>query len=636
MIMETLIPLLQKNRIFKEVPLEELEKIASLFHRKYYPRGVRICQEDEISNEFYILISGQVKVLKKDENGNEIELAYLGPGDFFGDMPLLASEPRLTSVEVVIDVEVLEITNDLFGKAIEGQVTILKNLIELLSIKLREKRETSQTKQRNKYPIISVYSTEEHIGKTLIVFNLAASLVKETRKRVIIVDIGIKENRLSQILGIPPVRFINTSQITLNYIQERVTTHLGQLDVIAIASELLMEESKGRESIALVLGNLKNIYDYILIDTSSQLTRSTFEALDLSNMVLFTTSNSSEEYPLIILDHQEVRTVLNLSDTGVRNIDKARKGFYVIPRDYEAAASFFKTRKSFIFDYPHSEISKSLGVLARDISGRKIGLALGGGSARGMAHIGVLQALEEQGIPIDRISGSSAGALLGSAYAAGISVDVIKNAVLKWGSKLGLFRLADIQLFKSGLLGGNRIDKLFLEVVGDPDFGDLKIPLSVVAMDLNTGEEVVFEKGNVRKAVRASFSIPGIFVPVEYQGRYLIDGSVVNPVPVKPLLDRGIDITIAVSVTPPLEGSVKSSFPQFSLIPKGFDVVMRSLQSLQYEVTTVKAMSANVLISPDVGGIAWAEFFKADKVIEVGRKATEEVIPEIQKLRWGN
>jgi len=636
--MENLISLLQKNRIFKGVPLEELEKIAELFRRRYYPRGVRICQEGEISNEFYILTSGQVKVLKRAEDGSEVEFAYLSPGDFFGDMPLLASEPRLTSVQVVIDAEVLEITRDQFEKAIEGQVTILRNLVELLSTKLREKRGVGQVNQRSKYPIITVYSTEELIGKTLIATNLAASLVKETRKKAVVVDMGIKEGRLTDILRIPSARQVSVSQVTPAYLKERIVNLGGELEVISIAMELLIEEFKGRESIALILGILKDLYDYVLIDTSSQLNRSTFEAIDLSNMVLFVTSNSSEEYPLIMLDHQEVRAILNLSDVGVGGLARTRKGFHVLPRDYEAAASFFKTGRPFVLDYPQAEISKSLGSLARDIDERKIGVALGGGSARGMAHIGVLSALEEHDIPIDMISGTSAGALIGSAYAAGVPVGAIKQAVLKWGSKLGLMRLADIQFLKlkSGLLGGDRVSRLFLEVVGDPDFSDLKIPLSVVAMDLNTGEEVVFEKGSVLKAVRASFSIPGIFVPAKYQGRYLIDGSVVNPIPVKPLLDRGVDITIAVNVTPSVRTEERRQISQFSILPKAFDVIMRSLQSLQSEITTIKATPASVLITPNVGNILWAEFFKADRLIELGREATEAALPEIQKLRWGS
>ena len=152
-----------------------------------------------------------------------------------------------------------------------------------------------------------------------------------------------------------------------------------------------------------------------------------------------------------------------------------------------------------------------------------------------MAHIGVFRMFEKYGIPIDMIAGSSAGALIGSAYAAGVSVQEIEDAVLKWGSKVGLLRLTvpdvfdpryysktlfrmlarkrsiwEPRLFRLGIgiFSGVEVNKLYLNVVGDPDFSELKIPLSVVALDVNSGEEVVYERGNVRLAVRASLSIP--------------------------------------------------------------------------------------------------------------------------------
>jgi NTE family protein len=319
---------------------------------------------------------------------------------------------------------------------------------------------------------------------------------------------------------------------------------------------------------------------------------------------------------------------------------------------------------------PQSELSRAFGRIARDIGGKKIGLALGGGSARGMAHIGVFQALEQHGIPIDMISGSSAGALIGSAYAAGVPIETIEAAVLKWGSKLGLLRLtlpdvldfnyygkALARLFQKtrtawdprllrmsiGVFSGSREDKLYLNVVGDPDFSDLRIPLSVVALDNNTGEEVVYEKGNVRLAVRASLSIPGIFTPLAYSGRFLIDGSIADPVPVNALVKNGVDLVMAVNVTPSLQESFKSlrrsrrqgqlAVSRSPLLPV-FDIAMRSLQSLQYELSTIKTTRANIHINPDVGDISWSEFFNADKLIQRGKEATEAVIPQIQHLRW--
>lgn len=662
--------LLQNNKIFKNVLEEDLARIAPIFERRYYPRGARICQEGEISSRFYILLSGQAQVFKKNEQGEEVELDILMPGAFFGDMPLLASEPRLTSIEVVIDAEVFETDKTPFEEAIKHHTTVLYNLSRLLCQKLYLDHEDTQKKKRVKYPIICVYATEENIGKSIVTINLGVSLVQETKCRTILVDMGMKEQGIAAMLKIDPVRYVDTSTINQAYIESKITSHHSMLDLISVSPELLMEETKGRESIAKILGILKTLYDYVIIDTSSKLNRSTFEAIDLSNIMLFVTSNIAQEYPLVMLDHQKLRTVINLSDA---NIDKKllrEKHYHFLPRDYEAIDQFLATGIPCVVGSPHSELSRVFGRIARDIGGKKIGLALGGGSARGMAHIGVFQALEQHGIPIDMIAGSSAGALIGSAYAAGVSIDTIEAAVLKWGSKLGLLRLTvpdvldlkyyaramtrffrktrtiwDPRLLRMsiGVFSGSRVDHLYLNVVGDPDFNDLEIPLSVVALDINSGEEVIYEKGNVRLAVRASLSIPGIFTPLAYAGRFLIDGSIADPVPVNALVKNGADLVMAVNVTPSLQESFKSlrrsrkqgelAVSRSPLLPV-FDIAMRSLQSLQYELSTIKTTRANIHINPDVGDISWSEFFNADKLIQRGKEATEAVIPQIQHLRW--
>jgi NTE family protein len=670
MSLDETVALLQQNCIFKHVPPAELAQIAPAFRRRYYPRGAKICREGEISTKFYIIMSGQVRVSKKNEQGENIELATLDHGEFFGDMPLLPVEPRLTTVDVVIDAEVFETEKDAFEAVIKDNTTVLYNLGKLLSGKFHLDQTAAQKKKHVRYPIICVYGTEERIGKSLVAINLGVSLIQQTQSRVIALDMGMKHEGLAEMLKIEPKRYVETPAITQDLIQARVVTHASGLDLISVAPELLMEETKGRESIAKILGILKKLYDYVVIDTCSRLNRSTFEAIDLSNMVLFVTSNIAQQYPLIILDHQKVRTLINLTDATVDKAFLHQQGYYWLPRDYEAIDQSLATGTPFVVSEARRELSVVFGSIARDIAGKKIGLALGGGSARGMAHIGVFRALEERGIPIDMIAGSSAGALIGSAYAAGLPIDTIEQAVLKWGSKVGLLRLTvpDVldpayygrTLWRTamgrraaweprlsrlgiGVFSGVRVDRLYRNVVGDPSFSDLKTTLLVIALDINTGEEIVFDQGNVRLAVRASLSIPGIFTPLAHQGRLLIDGSIADPVPVNPLAQRGIDIILAVNVTPSLQDSLKSlrkarkrgqlAVSRSPLLPV-FDVAMRSQQSLQYELSTMKTTLASVHINPDVGEVSWSEFFNADRLIQKGQEATEALIPEIQNLRW--
>lgn len=177
---------------------------------------------------------------------------------------------------------------------------------------------------------------------------------------------------------------------------------------------------------------------------------------------------------------------------------------------------------------------------------KKIGLALGSGSSRGWAHIGVLKALEEAHIPIDYIAGTSIGAWVGAAYACGELNNLEKFVLeLDWKTVLSYF---DVTFPRRGLLDGNKIYHLISQHILKQNIEDLNIPFCCVATDLLTGHEVRFYTGNLVEAVRASISLPGIFTPLEKDGMYLVDGGLVNPVPVNVVKDFGADVIIAVDL----------------------------------------------------------------------------------------
>jgi NTE family protein len=180
--------------------------------------------------------------------------------------------------------------------------------------------------------------------------------------------------------------------------------------------------------------------------------------------------------------------------------------------------------------------------------GLKIGLALGSGSARGLAHVGVIMALEAYNIPIDIISGTSIGSVIGSLYASGETVRQLEEVALSIKKSKTLFMI-DPVIPRSGLISGDRIEKMLNQFgIKDKTFDDLNIPFAAVATDIESGAEVILNQGKVIDAVRASISIPGIFTPVKYQDYYLVDGGVVDPVPVDVAKMMGADIIIAVSL----------------------------------------------------------------------------------------
>jgi NTE family protein len=182
--------------------------------------------------------------------------------------------------------------------------------------------------------------------------------------------------------------------------------------------------------------------------------------------------------------------------------------------------------------------------------GKKLGYALGGGAARGLFHIGVLSVLEEYGIAPDIIVGTSMGSIIGAMYASGLKTDDLKQIACSIDWKQ-IMRLTDIvALPKSGLIQGKRIVALLKSILGDTSFSQLKCKYAAVAADLYTGKQVVFTEGSLIEAIRASISIPGIFTPVRYEGRYLVDGGLVNVVPVSVCRDLGADFVIGVNVIP--------------------------------------------------------------------------------------
>ncbi len=265
---------------------------------------------------------------------------------------------------------------------------------------------------------------------------------------------------------------------------------------------------------------------------------------------------------------------------------------------------------------------------------RKIGLALGSGAARGLAHIGVLEVLEREGIPVDMIAGTSAGALVGALYAQGKDASLIGDLALDLSRKR-LASLVDLALPKTGFIGGKKIkEQLELFIGRDTKFSDLRIPLACVATDIVTGEEVIFDQGSVLEAIRASISIPAIFTVVKWQGRYLVDGSLVNPVPVDVVKRMGADFIIAVNVIPDVADRanwVDKKPAAGSKEPNIIHIIMQSIYIGTYSLVSHSLEGTNIVIEPRVAHIGAGDFHHAQECIRQGEVATQDFMPEIKR-----
>ena len=256
------------------------------------------------------------------------------------------------------------------------------------------------------------------------------------------------------------------------------------------------------------------------------------------------------------------------------------------------------------------------------INGKKVGLCLGSGGARGLAHVGVLQVLEENGIMPDIISGCSAGAIFGSIYAAGTDLYLLEkflgtveaSSLIDWGIPLN-----------GGFLSGDRIEEVVLTLTHDLSFGETRIPFVCIATDLMSGELKVFEEGKLHRAVRASMAVPGVFTPAHIDDHYYVDGGVVEELPVDVLRQRGADVVITSDL------GIKRNFfdPEH---PSPLDILRRSTDIMQARMTLSQADKGDVVIRPDASFMGLLKINGYEESVAAGRLKALEALPRIREL----
>jgi len=543
---------LRRIPFFSELPDTELRAISEQLRRERYLKGHAIFSEGEEGDALYLIESGQVRVVAGPPSDEKI-LAYLGPGNFFGELALLLDEPRSATVRVVIDCEVWVLRKHDLQELLNDHPIIALQMSRELSRRLVE---TSRSPtQVEEYNLVAVVGT--HAG------GLAMSLARQTGQRVVLYDMG---------------------GLALSRAEEKAV-HAAGIMVVDSQSTTYLQ----RGGLAETLGYLAEKFDWVLMSGSLQKREITSKAMELADLGVLL---DCEPEPWIV---QSSRGKLWQSSTDQLSLDH----------------------------------------LARRISRRTVGLALSSGGARGIAHIGVLRVLEEANIPIDMIAGTSAGALFGSLYAAGLRFDQIAEFALdmkeKWQLRGGLW---DIQIPpKSGLFWGRKVTRYFDQVLGGRTFAELKVPMYIVAADILSGEEVVFHEGPVAPAIRASISMVVIAAPAQVGDRLLIDGGAVNPLPASVLTQHGANIVIGSSVIAGFqeEARLKGSASR-SRDLNILDVVTRHMAIMEREIIKTRMGPVNVLIRPRIETFSTMDYDKARELIRVGEEAAREMLPKVQAL----
>lgn len=657
---------LEKIPVFAALTPAEQKLIRKKARLLEFKRGDLVYREGEKSEAFYVVISGRFRIFTGSRNKAEGEtLLFLYRGDHFGEASLLTGVTHSASVETKRDGIVLKLDKDDFLKFVNDIPSISLHINRSLGHRITRNEDAGG--QRREVKIAALYSSENLDQAIEFWFDLSARIETETSRKAIVIDFVERTTKhLSDLLKANQIKPCLISKINPDNesdLKSCITRHpagFSYLHVPAVETEKASEKK-----LAALISALTYRFDYILIRHDCDTSRVTFETLKRSDYVYAYCISNADQLVKTSGVLGQFQKNFGFSDTEVKVIVEDPRGESAISYEEKERLLGFKIFSLLPIKSDRLERYEStLGYVARELAGRLVGLALGSGAAYGLSHIGILRVLEREGIPIDVVSGSSIGALIGSFWAAGFDSHELEKIARSINSRNAFFKLVgfrDLSLAHRGFIKGNQVTKFMESFMGDMSFQDLRIPVKVIATNLFDSSEVIFEAGRVVNAIRASISIPGIFRPYEYRGEYLIDGGVIDPLPVRVLSNMGIKKIIAVNVlasgkrrqeaakrkeminlskeedvlqrnllSEKVKGSVSRISKRHSV--NVFNVIMNTIQFMEYELADAAANEADVLLHPEVDDAHWAQFYQPDKFIEAGRKEVEYHLEEIKQL----
>lgn len=628
---------LRKVSFFSQFREEELAPLRGLFKTVTLAANETLFRQGDPGDGLYILLSGQIHLVQRWE-GRERRIALLGRrGDVLGEMALLASEPRPAQAIAVQPSVLLALKTADFEEVLRRFPALALPLARFLAGRLMQAARRSATVSAGK--VLTWVGALHPEEKTVFLSSLALSLLAQTRRRILILDIqGDGTPGFARAWGRPNDRSTDLEPEDFqsgDALRKAVFIHSSGLEVLPLPLDLI--EGPLFNGLYPLLDTLRREWDFVLASVPARSNRATRLFWEEADRVLYLREAGAEqgsplwrELESVVLPQRLDLVELQHGGSPRRN----RPGRFYVPWGPELGRSALAAGNPFL---RAMDVLPQRGVdrTARALGGLRIGLAMGSGAALGYSIIGMLRVLERHGIFPDLVSGTSMGALIGSFYCAGKSVDEIEE-IARGITKARLWTLADFGLPWKGVVVGNAVLRFLRSILRDVTFGDLALPFACVATDINTGEERILRHGPVADAVRASLSLPFFFEPFFLQGRYLVDGGLVNPVPTSVVRAMGADVAIAINITtrpsikrfPGLRGRKPSAFNPLEG-PHIFKVMAKTMYTMQYGISMTGSADADVVLSPNLSDYTWLEFHRAGDIIKIGEEHTERMIPKI-------
>ncbi|MBI4387205.1 MAG: patatin-like phospholipase family protein [Elusimicrobia bacterium] len=655
------VPFLKRSLLFRDLSAEELEKVAVRLQPLSLPKGAVLYSRGDAGDAFYLITSGQVRLFS-ERGGREVLTAFLGRGDSLGELSLLTGEPRSVTVKLDATSEFLVLSKKDFEEVARGNPSILIHLSRLIAQRMIHSTQSLETRQALRRELLVSSSALAPSMHEMFLTRLALGLAEETRRRILLVDMGPQCGSLARSLGMKPIL---TSEAMLREQDLRNPDILSQLvcehpsGLQALSLPVSVFGGRLYRGIFLFLNLLRDYNDYVLVSLGDSLG-------DVEKSIL------EEADGWLLLGCASRRETFARLETEMKAVSPEKKHWFriwcgtlrpsevlalpqeasmVVPWPDELTTQYERRQSAqqALEQFPKS--ARGIRRVARRLGGVSVGLAMGAGMALGYSLIGILKGLKRARVEVDWVAGTSIGSLIGGFYALGLEPEDIEDIALRVDKAWVYENLFwDLTIPRAGIFAGTTLYRFIRSYFGEKEFHEMEIPFACVATDIETGERVILREGRVAEAIRASCGVPLLLAPFQHQGRFLVDGGLVEPVPSRVVSQMGADILISVNLTLPTFKRKRTTHPASSKTgllaeqlkelglpealqaPNMLQVLFQMIYAMEYEIAQSRLDPVHVVIQPEVASFSWTELHRAREIIERGERAVEEALPKIRAL----
>ena len=673
----TMHKLIAESMLFRDLQPEEVAAIGACLRPSAHARGTHILERGQWHGQLYIIATGHVSVLlpknstDSQQPGDEQSIAgehlvaRLGPGECFGEMSLITGEPPSATIRAEQNMTLWSLPQTDFVTLVGTCPTLLHNINTILTRRLLRTNQQAISLPKAEILWLSHFLPTSTAPEYKLSYHIATALAWCSHKRVLLLEMCGLDMATLPHFGVHPHQIRPTllecthDQFALQA-HTAPTVHNGEhIPALTAIAPTQAEALTLDAGLLASLTDLTTHYDYLVLatthDTPAQFMANIAEHCQRTIFVVtagseaqFTMPTSNAEYKNASLF---VAQVSEKPTTGLQDRYAATLHHPItrlLPADNTLLKQSWQAQQPLHRLAPRAELTLAVQFLARHIAHQTLGIAFGGGGARGFAHLGVLERLLSHGIPLDYISACSSGIITPGMYLIGKSLLESEEIFLDIQRHLVQWRFPRTSIFSN-----KGMKHILDQICGDMRFEDLTTPFAMVAVDLTTHAGVILERGPLWQAALASVALPGIFPPIRIGEHLLVDAGMHDPVPTRVIRMMGADILLASELGEQEPPSLASATPWIleaeaaqahSLQGKKFkkerppyivDVLLRSYDIALATVGMHSIREADIVFRPKLHHVSLRQFSEGRKFIAAGREAVEQALPELKKkLPW--